>query len=69
MDREADGTLRADAGRVPERRGRLASPPIVDGLATAIEHGLGIRAGEYDGWLVTSAPGRGWVAIDVRPSS
>jgi hypothetical protein len=66
MDRGADGTLRADAGRVPERRGRLASPDIVDALALVIEQGLGIRAGEYEGWLVTSAPGRGWVAIDVR---
>jgi hypothetical protein len=69
MERGADGTSRAAAGRVPERRGRLASREIVDGLGVVIEQDLLVRVGEYEGWFVVSTPDRGWVAIDVLPRS
>lgn len=65
IDHEADGTLRADVGKVPStRRVRLVSPELLEGLAAVVEHGLMIRPGLAEGWVITATSG-GFVAIDV----
>lgn len=63
-DREADGTSRADVGKVPStRRGRLAPPDLLDALTWLMENDATVRPGVVDGWLVAMSSSRSFVAI------